>query len=170
MAELVSDDIIKRNPLARAGFNPRLRGDVVAARKPKGGQAPTFEERERVISYLLEHDPEREGPRRGHYTKGVRTALQCEVADVTLLQSVTGLRIGEACALTHADVADEGGRLKLTVRKEKSKTKRGRSLRVYDDRVGERIVGQPQRPQTLVFGAPGDPENTNGTHRAVSGR
>ncbi len=162
MAELVSDDIIKRNPLARTEFNPRFRGDVVAAKKPQGGQALTAEERERIIAYLLARDPEREDPRRGRYTKGVRTALQREVADVTLLQSVTGLRIGEACSLTHADVSDEGGRLTLTVRKEKSKTKKGRSLRVYDDRVAERIreriAGQPQKPLTLVFGSPGAPD------------
>lgn len=162
MAELVSDDIIARNPLARAEFNPRFRGDVVAAKKPQGGQALTAEERERVIAYLLERDNERPSPKRGRYTHGAATALQQAAVDVTLLQSVTGLRIGEACSLTHADVSDEGGRLTLTVRKERSKTKKGRSLRVYDERVAERIreriAGQPQRPQTLVFGSPGAPD------------
>lgn len=162
MAELSSDDIIEQNPLTRKEFNPRFRGDVVAAKKPKGGQALTSEERERIICYLLSRDNERPSPKRGRYTHGAATALQKTSVDVTLLQSVTGLRIGEACSLTHADVADEGGRLTLTVRKEKSKTAKGRALRVYDDRVAdrirERVAGQPQRPQTLVFGSPGTPD------------
>lgn len=130
--------------------------------KAPGGQALTPEERGRVLEYLLAIDPnDVNPPKRGHYTVEDVRNLRRAVVEITLLQAVTGLRINEARLLSRANVEDKDGLLSVTVTAEVSKTHRGRTIPILDERVAERMRARLERagaePGALLFPAPAAP-------------
>ena len=134
---LVRDEVIAHNPLK--SFRPRL-PECRMTNKAPGGQALTPEERGRVLEYLLAIDPnDVNPPKRGHYTVEDVRNLRRAVVEITLLQAVTGLRINEARLLSRANVEDKDGLLSVTVTTEVSKTHRGRTIPILDERVAERM-------------------------------
>ena len=157
MRRLVSDEVIAHNPLRDLDIELP---EHIAKPKPTGGQALDPEERARVVDYLLELDPSVPKGKRGRYTADQRTARRQLVIDVTLTQASTGLRISEVTHLTCEDVIEDkdSGTLALIVREHVSKTHRGRTVPVTDERVAERIRERAseaaERSSRLVFVAP----------------
>lgn len=160
MRRLVTDEVIDHNPLRDLDLELP---EHVAKSKPKGGRALTPEERGRVVDFLLGYEPELAvRPGRGRYSPEQRAAVLGRAAEVTLVQAVTGLRIGEVCHLTREDVDDESNPLTLTVREEVSKTHRGRVVPVMDPRVAARIRSRlstlPKAGAALLYGSPAAPD------------
>lgn len=156
---LVRDEVIAHNPLK--SFRPRL-PECRMTNKAPGGQALTPEERGRVLEYLLAIDPnDVNPPKRGRYTVEDVRNLRRAVVEITLLQAVTGLRINEARLLSRANVEDKDGLLSVTVTTEVSKTHRGRTIPILDERVAERMRARLERagaePGALLFPAPAAP-------------
>lgn len=159
LRRLVTDEVITHNPLRDMELELPER---VAKKKPKGGQALTPEERARVIDCLLSYKVEQiPRPKRGRYTAEQRTAIRERAVDVTLLQAETGLRINEVCNLIRSDVNADANPLTVTVRREISKTHKGRTIPVMDQRVADRVRNRLERiaqePSTLVYGSPAFP-------------
>lgn len=153
---LVRDEVITHNPLR--SFKPRL-PEHRGTSKAVGGQALAPDERERVIGYLLSIDPnDVEPPKRGRYTVKDRRSLRRSVVEITLLQAATGLRISEARLLTRGNMGEEGGVLSVTVTAEVSKTHRGRTIPVTDERVADRMRRRMEEAgddaEALLFPAP----------------
>ncbi|MDO4429193.1 MAG: site-specific integrase [Atopobiaceae bacterium] len=156
---LVRDEVIPNNPLK--SFKPRL-PEHRGVDRPAGGQALTSEERERVMDYLLGIDPNAvPAPKRGRYSAADRSNLRRTVVEITLLQATTGLRINEARLLTKADVGEQNGLLTVTVTEAVSKTHRGRTVPIMDERVAERMRRRAEEagdePSALIFPAPAAP-------------
>ena len=160
MRRLVADGVIDHDPLRDLDLELP---EHVAKSKPRGGRALAPEERERAVDFLLGYEPELTiEPGRGRYSPEQRAAVLGRAVDVTLIQAVTGLRIGEVCRLTREDVDEGSDPLTLTVREEVSKTHRGRVVPVIDPRVAERIrlrlATLPQTDSTLLYGSPANPD------------
>lgn len=160
MRRLVTDEVITHNPLRDMELELP---EHVAKPKPKGGRALTPEQRAAVKDYLLAYEPKRmPQPKRGRYSAEQRTAIRERAVDVTLVQAETGLRINEVCSLTRADVDANANPLTVTVTAGVSKTHRGRTVPVMDDRVAdrirERLAAVAQEPTALVFGSPAFPD------------
>ena len=149
MRRLVTDEIIDHNPLREMELELP---EHVAKKKPKGGQALTPEERARVVEWLLAADTH-VAKGRGRYTAEQKSAKRRLAVDVTLVQATCGMRINEVCSLTGADVTD-GDPMTLRVTEEVSKTHKGRTVPVMDERVAERVRARLGGPADLVFGAP----------------
>ena len=147
--QLIRDEVIDHNPIS--GMSIDL-GKVKKTNKPEGGKALTRAEYATVVQWLLDLDPA-EGSARRSVTKrrGVR--------DLTLIQAVTGLRIGEVRTLEWSEVSvDDAGQMSVTVTAEKSKTHKARTVPVLDDRVAEVILTRRNNiGGTYVVGAPTDP-------------
>lgn len=160
MRRLVTDEVIDHNPLRDLDLELP---EHVAKSKPKGGRALTPEERGRAVDFLLGYEPELAvRPGRGRYSPEQRAAVLGRAAEVTLVQAVTGLRVGEVCHLTRDDIDDESDPLTLTVREEVSKTHRGRVVPVMDPRVAARIRSRlsalPKAGSSLLYGSPAVPD------------
>ncbi len=158
MRRLVTDEVIVANPMRDLDLElPQ----VVAKAKPKGGQALTPDERARVVDHLLAMDPSTDAGRRGRYTAEQRTARRRAVIDLTLLQATCGLRINEACSLTTDDVDLAADPVTVTVTESVSKTHKGRTVPVMDERVAERVRERAERAEQagdgLLFPAPTEP-------------
>lgn len=156
---LVRDEVIAYNPLK--SFKPRLPEHRGVNRSP-GGQALSPDERSRVMDYLLGIDPDAvPKPKRGRYTAVDRSNLRRSVVEITLLQATTGLRINEARLLTRADVGERDDLLTVTVTETVSKTHRGRTVPVMDERVAKRIRRRVEEagsePDALIFPSPASP-------------
>lgn len=136
MDVLVRKRVIEHNPL-----RPRTIEVTVREKSEKpavdGNKALLPEQRRRVVEYLLELDPAQ--PHRKRWSSDVMTAKRSCLIDWTLLQATTGLRIAEARQLTANDVTDTGNRLTVTVTEDVSKTHRGRTVPVMDERVADRM-------------------------------
>lgn len=147
--QLIRDEVIDHNPIS--GMSIDL-GKVKTTTKPEGGHALTRDEYAAVVQWFLDLDPA-EGSARRSVTKrrGVR--------DLTLIQSATGLRIGEVRTLEWTEVqVDDAGQMTVTVTAEKSKTHKARTVPVLDDRVAEVILTRRNETGgTYVVGAPTDP-------------
>ena len=160
LGALVGEEVIEHNPLRDMRLNlPDKKGST----KPEGGRALTPEQRAAVKDYLLAYEAEKmPQPKRGRYSAEQRTAIRERAVDVTLVQAETGLRINEACSLTRADVDAQSDPLTLTVPEEVSKTHKGRTIPVMDeriaDRIRERLAEVPQEPTALVYGSPAFPD------------
>lgn len=155
MRRLVTDEVIVANPMRDLDLElPQ----VVAKAKPKGGQALTPEERARVVDHLLAMDPATDKGRRGRYTAEQRTSRRRAVIDLTLVQATCGLRINEACSLTAADVDLAADPVTVTVTESVSKTHKGRTVPVMNERVAERVRERAERAgDGLLFPAPAEP-------------
>lgn len=157
IGQLIRDDLVAGNPLT--GMSIDL-GDHKAKAKPEGGRALTEAQYDRVLDYLLARDPAEdvEPPKRGRFTLQDRIAVYRASIDLTLLQMATGLRIKEARTLTWANVEIDGKQMSVTITPEISKTKRGRTVPVLDDRVCAHLLKRKQGVGgTLVVGSPANP-------------
>lgn len=151
MDVLVRKRVIEHNPLRPLTIEVTVRESQDAPRKkPQGGQALLPEDRRRVVDYLLEADPAQ--PARKRWSAETMTAKRACVIDMALLQATCGLRIGEVRQLTRRHVCDEGGRLTITVTEDISKTHRGRTIPVLDDRVAERMRRRVRDAQAAKSG------------------
>lgn len=181
MERLISpESLIEWNPLKQKA--PELeRTNHKAKKKPMGGRALPPADRQRVIDHLLTLDPESEDlekPKRGRYTLADRIAQRRLVIDVTLVQSECGMRLNEVLHLTPADlgtVTSESGKEYLTLRvtSEVSKTKKGRTAVVMDDRIAECIRARSEAvtgAEKPLFHAPACPDklwDRNNAQKAV---
>lgn len=146
--QLIRDEVIDHNPIS--GMSIDL-GTHKASTKPAGGRALTRDEYTKVVQWLLDLDPA-EGSARRSVTKRRNTR------DLTLIQAVTGLRIGEVRTLEWAEVTvDDNGQMTVTVTADKSKTHKARTVPVLDDRVAEVILTRRNNIGGYVVGAPTDP-------------
>ncbi|MBS6364030.1 MAG: site-specific integrase [Actinomycetaceae bacterium] len=155
--QLIRDELVEANPLA--GMAIQL-GNVKKSSKTKG-VALTEAEYEKTVDYLLNVDVEDvKAPKQGRYTKADRAAVRRNTVELTLLQAATGLRIGEALSLTYDEINDDGQQITVTVTPERSKTHRGRTVPVLDDRIAARLRERVERSggRGLVFPAPANPE------------
>ena len=155
--QLIRDDLTAGNPLT--GMKIDL-GTHSKKSRPKGAQALTTAEYDRVLEYFLNFDPSKdvEPPKRGPYTLDHRINVQRAAVDLTLLQMGTGLRIGEARQLTWENVDVTADLMEVTVTPEISKTKRGRRVPVLDQRITAHLLARKAEiGGTMVIGAPADP-------------
>ncbi|GAA2810307.1 hypothetical protein GCM10010522_30240 [Kribbella solani] len=93
--QLIRDELIDASPIAGKRLDlAGVKGDT----QTRGGVALSVDEWIAVIDYLLALDPAEgvEPPKRGMYTLEDRIAVIANAIDLTLLQSVTGLRVSEA--------------------------------------------------------------------------
>ena len=158
--ELVRDEAIDSSPIAGKRIDLRKQRNSAAA---KGGRALSADEWAAVIDHLLALDPEEgiEAPKQGRWTFDDRVAVRRNTIDLTLLQSTTGLRVGEAIALTWNDIdVDDQGQVYVTVSDAVSKTHRGRRAPVLNERVAEHILKRRNRASSddeYVIGSPALP-------------
>ena len=172
MDVLVRKRVIEHNPLRPLTIEVTVRENKAAkSNKPAGGQALLPEERRRVVDYLLGLDPTT--PARKRWSAEIMTAKRATLVDMTLLQAVTGLRVGEVRSLRRADVTDTGDRLTVTVTADVSKTHRGRTVPVLDLRVANRLRDRLNRlseaPSALLFPSPasGGPLDRSNIQKAI---
>ena len=102
----------------------------------------TPDQKERVIYYLLSTDVAEifaKDKTSRRYSRENQRAKQRLVVDATLLQSVTGMRIGEIRSLRRKGVSEIDGVLIIEISPEDSKTKKGRRIPVLDERISERL-------------------------------
>lgn len=155
MRRLVTDEVIEHNPMRDLDLELP---EHIAKAKPKGGQALAPEERARVVDHLLAMDSSTDAGRRGRYTAEQRTARRAAVIDLTLLQATCGLRINEACSLTVDDVDLAADPVTVTITETVSKTHKGRTVPVMDERVAERVRERAERAgDGLLFPSPAEP-------------
>lgn len=162
MERLIREELISSNPLR--DFAPDL-PDHVALSRPPGGQALTPDQKERVIYYLLSTDVAEifaKDKTSRRYSRENQRAKQRLVVDATLLQSVTGMRIGEIRSLRRKGVSEIDGVLIIEISPEDSKTKKGRRIPVLDERISERLrerlISVDGSPDYFVFSAPAAPD------------
>lgn len=175
MAALVREEVIGHNPLRDMDVTlPQHK----AKREPQGGTALTPDEHAACMAWLLAEDPAGIVANGGHGRARAkdRIAARSEAIDLTLLQAVTGLRVGEALSLTAGDVQDASTQdcpqMALTVRSDVSKTHRGRTIPLVDKNVSERLLGRltGKSGSDLVFcapAAPGKPWDRSNVQKAV---
>lgn len=158
--ELVRDEVINSSPIAGKRIDLRKERNSVST---KGGRALSADEWAAVIDHLLALDPEEgiEAPKQGRWTFDDRVAVRRNTIDLTLLQATTGLRVGEAVALTWNDIdVEDQGQVYVTVSDAISKTHRGRRAPILDDRVAEHILERRSRASSddeYVIGSPALP-------------
>lgn len=158
--ELVRDELIPSSPIAGK------RIDLARGRAPgsaRGGRALNAEDWSKVVGHLLTLDPAEgiEAPKQGRWTFADRVAVKRNAIDLTLFQAATGLRVGEAVALTWNDIdVDDQGQVYVTVSDLVSKTHRGRRAPILDRRVAERILarrGSEVSDEDYIIGSPALP-------------
>lgn len=152
--QLVREGVIDHNRLNN--FSIDL-GDVRKGSKPRGGQALSDAQYDAVVDHLIGRDtsaPIPPGTDR-RYTSIVK---HDNTVALTLLQAGTGLRISEALALTKADVVTHEDTIAVTVSPEVSKTHRGRTVPILDERIADywraRLTGLRQADPLIP--APGN--------------
>ena len=161
LQQLIRDELLQANPLA--GMSIDLHSDKPTGRKRV--DALTLDEYERTMNYLLDLDPADgvDAPIRGRWTLADRIANRRNAIDLTLLLMTTGLRVGEANALTWADVTmTEDGAMTITATDEKRQRHLGaehseRLVQVVDNRVAAHLERRRGADTEYVIGAPADP-------------
>lgn len=166
---LMRDGLTSHHPLAgvrvdlTTGARPR-RSDT-----PVGGIALSADQYRRSLDYLLDLDPATLAPTttRSRWTVAEQIEVRQCAIDTTLLQAVTGLRISEARQLSWREVRiDPQGVLWITVPATLSKTRRGRTIPVLDQRVAAQLLARRDRlsglhrvpaDDLLLIGSPTDP-------------
>ncbi|MFC6145829.1 tyrosine-type recombinase/integrase [Corynebacterium nasicanis] len=160
LQQLIRDEVIDGNPLS--GMTIDLDSIALKRQTPKrGGQALTGDERERLVTYLLELDTTIESP---PWTTGKARprpssrAKHDRVVALTLLQAGTGLRVSEANCAKWSDVdVDDDGVLNISVAE--SKTDRPRRIPILDPRINQFFrERKPDKDDDLhLIGSPIDP-------------
>lgn len=157
LSELVRDDLLRANPLAGVRLN--LGNSAKPVPVKRGGQSLTRAEYQAVVDHLLAMDADAivtavAKDRRRH---GARVAKLQSSIDLTLLQAATGLRINEALSISWEDVViDANGLMHVNISTNLSKTHRGRTVPVLDDRVQARLSGRREAQGGVgrVIGSP----------------
>lgn len=152
--------VIASNPLRPLTLEVTVPDEMVKPHrgedKPEGGQALSAEERRRVVNHLLKMDPN--APARKRWSAKQMTAKRLNLIDMTLTQATCGLRVGECRLLKRENVYTRDGMFILEVLPEASKTKRGREVPVFDERVVKRLRRRlrrlPKEPDTPLFPTP----------------
>lgn len=151
--QLIRDEILTGNPLA---------GMAIDLRAPKrveryDGPPLTLDEYQRTVAHLLELDPA-EGvsrPKRGRWSLDDAVAKRRNVIDLTLLQSATGLRVGEANEATWDDLeVDDNGDGHVVV--DRTKTDRGRRIPILNPDVLAHLQSRRERGGHYILGSPAD--------------
>lgn len=154
--QLVRDGLLTANPLV--GMSIDL-GTAKKSNKAAGGVALTRDEYARTVNALLAIDAA-DGitAGRGRYTVTQRVAKIANTVDVLLIGAATGLRISEILSMTWDNVTIADDAVMLTVTPEVSKTHRGRTVPVLDDRVADRVRARHTASGAAgyVVGAPTD--------------
>lgn len=155
--QLIRDELLTGNPISGASIDL---GTHKASAKPQGGRSLSREDYRKVLTYLLALNPSEglQRPSRGRWRLDDVVARRRNAIDLTLLQAATGLRVGEANALTwpQVSVGDDGG-VTVTVTAEISKTHRGRTVPVLNPDVARRILDRrPADATGYVIGSPAD--------------
>lgn len=155
--QLVRDGLIPASPLV--GMSIDL-GTHKASNKPAGGVALTKDEYVRTVDALLAIDPaEGVSAGRGRYTLAQKIAKVANTVDALLIGAATGLRIGEVITLTWDRVLFTDDDVRIVITPAVSKTKKGRTAPVLDDRVADHIRARHAASggAGYVVGAPADP-------------
>ena len=159
--QLNRDGVLAGNPLA--GMSIDLKIDARPHVSTRGGQALKRSEYNSVLDYLLGLDPA-DGqikPSRGRWSLEDRIAVRRNIADLTLLQATTGLRVSEANAITWKHIETSGdGTLHVLVTEDISKTHKARRVPILDERVADRLLERQNAARALdhyVIGSPADP-------------
>lgn len=157
---LILSGVLASNPIAGLSFDlPEYK----ASNKPDGGKGLTESEWKRVLAWLLSDDwrsiLDEDTPVRGKYSRLQLANVRRAIVEMTALQAVTGLRIGEARALTWDEVGRDCSTVEVT--DDASKTHRGRIVPVLDPRVVSMLLRRREACGGcgLVFPSPaaGDP-------------
>lgn len=158
--QLIRDDLLEASPIAGKHLTMP---DTTPATSHRGGVALSCDQWNAVMNHLLTLDPTSgiTSPKAGPYTLEDRIALRRNVIDVTLLQAVTGMRIGEATALTWAMVESTPTHVICHLTSEMTKTKRGRDVAIVDPLVGDHLLARRRNaPDSWpVIGAPTQPDH-----------
>lgn len=152
---LIMCRVLSANPIA--GFSFDL-PEHKASNKPDGGHGLTEVEWSKALDWLLAVDWKAiltdDKPIRGRYTRKQLANARRAVVELTALQATTGLRLGEALALTWNEVSEDCTTVEVT--NEVSKTHRGRIAPVLDMRVSERLLTRRKdsKAEGFVFPSP----------------
>ncbi|GAA3138908.1 integrase [Kribbella aluminosa] len=149
--QLIRDELIDASPIAGKRLDlAGSKGDTPT----RGGVALSADEWNAVIDYLLALDPAEgiEPPKRGMYTLEDRIAVAANAIDLTLLQTMTGLRIGEATNVDPSMVTFDGDEMIFDLPPEITKTKKGRFVHVTDPAIVARF-----KPRWEIARAKGGP-------------
>ncbi|WP_328990460.1 site-specific integrase [Kribbella sp. NBC_01245] len=149
--QLIRDELIDASPIA--GKRLDLAGSKDDA-PTRGGVALSADEWNAVIDYLLALDPAEgiEPPKRGMYTLEDRIAVVANAIDLTLLQTMTGLRVSEATNVDPSMVTCDDDKMIFDLPPEITKTKKGRFVHVTDPAVVERL--KPRWETARAMGGP----------------
>lgn len=152
---LIMCGVLNSNPIAGMSFDlPENK----ASNKPQGGQGLSESEWGKVLDWLLSDSWKgalpQNGSVRGKYSRQQLANAQRAIVELTALQAVTGLRIGEARTLTWDNVSKGCDSVEVT--NEASKTHRGRIVPVLDSRVISLLENRRAESSGvgLVFPAP----------------
>lgn len=168
-AKLVASKYLAR-PLKIDGlilYNPLLDLDIdlSTAKKPavqRGGRALTRGEYNQVIDWLLEQDAsDVEKPRQGRWTLEDRIAERRACIEFILTQAATGMRTSEIAKRKVKEIEiDKKGNVIFLLSPEATKTRKGRRVPVFDERVAELIkVRMGELPKgAYLFGTPTNPQ------------
>lgn len=136
---LIMANTIHSNPIAGLSFELPENN---ACKKPKGGCGLTESEWSTALDWLLADDwgkiLDESTQIRGRYSRGQLANARRSIVELTALQAATGLRVGEARALTWDKVNDDFTVVEVT--NETSKTHRGRMVPVLDKRVSKMLM------------------------------
>lgn len=160
--QLIRDDLIVASPVAGKRIDLSSGKD---RERTRGGVALTLEQWNAVIGYLLALDPAEgvQKPKQGMYTLADKVAVKANAIDLTILQALTGLRIGEATTITWRMVEFISDAMLLHLRPENVKTGRGRTLSVTDTAVVELFRARQARAggaDEYMIGSPAKPGTT----------
>lgn len=146
--QLIRDEVLTGNPLAGMGIDLGSEKPL----PPRAERSLTRRELNAAIDWLLALDPAESlaGPKRGRGGSAAAIAKRRNLIDLALLQACSGLRVGEANALTW-DVFDDSANVT------NSKTHRGRVVPLLFPDVVEHLRNRKGLGGTHVIGAPTDP-------------
>jgi integrase len=152
-----------RLSLGLLGFSRRTIGDHEKGTRVRGGKAPTRDQYEAVLDYLLDLDPAEGVRRQGRWTLDHLIAKRRNVIDQALLQAATGLRSTEANLLTWTNATtDDEGSMAIRVTADIAKGGIPRAVLVLDDRVAERMSQRQVRARSKkehMICSPADPKH-----------
>ena len=145
--QLIRDEVLGGNPLAGMGIDLGSEKPL----PPRPERAMTKDELNSAIDWLLALDPAESlaGPKRGRGGSAAAIAKRRNLIDLALLQACSGLRVGEANALTW-DVFDNSANVT------KSKTHRGRVVPLLFPDVIEHLAKRRALGGAYVIGSPVD--------------
>lgn len=163
--QLPREGLIEHNPLRGVSIDY---GSVNKGTKTAGGVAITDKQYDAIIEHLLNRDTSVPLPPGTDRRQTSINKHDLTVA-LTLLQAATGLRISEALALTTAAVTDREGVFSVTVTAEQSKTHRGRTVPLLDQRVAVYWRDRLKSVETSapLIPSPGNPLSPWRTDNAV---